>query len=338
MAQPFDPAKQSLSGDPIPIADQVATIAPFNAGAFSVSQNGELAYRRALTSAPNVLTWYNRQGKKLATVGEQAVYSGPALSPDGKRLAVGRLDPATNTRDIWVLDLVRGVSSRLTFDKADDMNPVWSPDGSRIAFSSDRRGNRDLYWKAASGAGADELLLKSAEPKALEDWSADGKLLLFNLNNKEMHAVPVIGDRKPYPVLKAPFTQLQGRLSPDGRWIAYASRESGRLDVFVQNFPPSGGKWQISTNGGVEPTWRRDGKELYFLNGTKLNAVDVTASGSSFEAGIPKELFDVEATTGRRNNYVVTVDGQRFLFVTVPKSLDTAPFVVVQNWRSALKR
>jgi len=218
------------------------------------------------------------------------------------------------------------------------MNPVWSPDGSRIAFSSDRRGNRDLYWKAASGAGADELLLESAEPKALEDWSADGKLLLFNLNNKEMHAVPVIGDRKPYPVLKAPFTQLQGRLSPDGRWIAYASRESGRLDVFVQNFPPSGGKWQISTNGGVEPTWRRDGKELYFLNGTKLNAVDVTASGSSFEAGIPKELFDVEATTGRRNNYVATADGQRFLFVTVPKSLDTVPFVVVQNWRSALKR
>ncbi|HEV1285240.1 MAG TPA: protein kinase [Bryobacteraceae bacterium] len=337
VAQSFDQGKQSL-GDPIPIADQVAITENFNGGAFSVSQNGVLAYRRALPSAPNVLTWYNRQGKKLATVGEQALYSGPALSPDGKRLAVGRLDPATNTRDIWVLDLVRGVSSRLTFDKADDMNPVWSPDGSRIAFSSDRRGKRDIYWKAATGAGADELLLESGEAKALEDWSADGKLLLFNLNNTEMHAVPVIGDRKPYPVLKVPFTQVQGRLSPDGRWIAYASMESGRFDVFVQNFPPSGGKWQISKSGGAEPTWRRDGKELYFLNGTKLNAVEVTASGSSFEAGIPKELFDVETTTGRRNNFVSTADGQRFLFVTVPKSLDTTPFVVVQNWQSALKR
>ncbi len=338
MAQSFDPDKQSLSGEPIPVADQVAIVGP-NGGGFSVSRNGDLAYRRALPSAPNDLTWYDRQGKRIGTVGEQAFYSGPALSPDGKRLAVGRLDPATDTRDIWVLDLARGVSSRFTFDKGDDLNPVWSPDGSRIAFSSDRTGKRDIYWKAASGAGADELLLASEGSKSLEDWSADGRLLLFNLNNTEVHAVPVSGDRKPYPVLKAPFTQAHVRLSPDGRWIAYSSTESGRLEVFVQNFPPAGGKWQISNSGGTEPSWRGDGKELYFLSGTKLQAVDVKAAGSSFEAGIPRDLFEVpEATAGRRNNYVATADGQRFLFVTTPKRIDTIPFVVVHNWQTALKR
>ena len=219
------------------------------------------------------------------------------------------------------------------------MNPVWSPDGSRIAFSSERKGTRDIYWKAAGGAGADESVLETGETKSIEDWSADGKLLLFNVSTDEIDAVPVSGDRKPYPVLKAPFTQNQGRLSPDGRWIAYTSVESGRPEVFVQNFPPAGGKWQISTGGGNEPSWSRDGKELYFMNETKLEVVDVKATGSSFEAGIPKELFDVPVTNSgvRRNHYVATADGQRFLFVTTPKSVDTTPFIVVQNWQTALK-
>jgi Tol biopolymer transport system component len=339
VAQSFDPGKQQLSGDPIPIADQVWA-GPGGLGGFSVSRNGVLAYRKGLPPPPNELTWYDRRGKRLGTAGEPAQYTNPALSPDGKRLAVGRHDPATGTRDIWVLDLTRGVSSRFTFDKADDLNPVWSPDGSRIAFTSDRKGRRDVYWKAAGGAGNDEPVLETEGAKALEDWSADGKLLLFNLDNREIAAVPANGDRKPFPVLRAPFVQVQGRLSPDGRWIAYASTESGRAEVFVQNFPPAGGKWQISTAGGTEPSWRRDGKELFFMAGTKLIVVDVKAAGSAFEAGIPKELFDVPVVTGetRRNRYVVTADGQRFLFVTTPRSFDTTPFIVVQNWQTVLKR
>jgi len=338
VAQSFDPAKHSLSGDPFPIAERVRVNGGH--GGFSVSQNGVLAYRRALPPSPDELIWYDRQGKRLGTVGEPASYSNPALSPDGKRLAIGRIDPATNTRDIWVLDLTRGVSSRYTFDKADDTNPVWSPDGSRIAFSSDRKGARDIYWKAAGGAGADEPVLATAgEAKSVEDWSADGKLLLFNVGTRAIFALPLSGDRKPYPVLKASFAQSQGRLSPDGHWIAYVSAESGRQEVFVQNFPPAGGKWQISTGGGSEPSWRRDGKELYFMNDTKLEAVDVKEAGSSLEAGIPKELFDapVDAGAARRNHYVATADGQRFLFVTATKSTDAAPFIVVQNWQAALK-
>jgi Tol biopolymer transport system component len=250
------------------------------------------------------------------------------------------LDPAVNTRDIWVLDVARGVSSRFTFDKADDTNPVWSPDGSRIAFSSARRGPnlRDIYWKSAGGASAEELLLEDAENKAVEDWSPDGKLLLFNTASREIDAVPVSGDRKPYPVLKASFAQDHGKLSPDGRWIAYVSTESGRREVFVQSFPPAGGKWQISNGGGTEPSWRGDGKEIYFLSGSKFEAVDVKATGSSFEAGIPKDLFEVQLdNVNRRNRYLAAADGQRFLFVTTPKSLDTLPFMVVQNWQTALK-
>ena len=167
VAQSFDPDKQALSGDPIPIADQVG-VSMENEAEFSVSHN-VLAYRRALPPRPNQLTWYDRQGRKLGTIGEPALYSGPTLSPDGRRLAVSIQDAATNTRDLWVMDLARGVSSRFTFDKADDLNPVWSPDGARIAFSSDRKGKRDLYWKAAGGASADELLLDSVGSKSLED-------------------------------------------------------------------------------------------------------------------------------------------------------------------------
>jgi eukaryotic-like serine/threonine-protein kinase len=340
VAHPFDPANQSLSGDPIPIADQVA-VSGQNGGEFSVSRN-VLAYRRELPLQPNELTWFDRQGKRLGTVGEQAVYTNPALSPDGKRLAVARLDPATNTREIWVLDLARGVSSRFTFDKLDKTNPVWSPDGSRIAFSSARLGpaHRAIYWKAAGGAAAEELLLEDAGNNAVEDWSPDGKLLLFNERSHDIDALPVSGDRKPYPVLKAAFAQDHARLSPDGRWIAYVSQESGRREVFVQSFPPAGGKWQISTSGGTEPSWRRDGKELYFLSGSKLKAVDVKAAGSSLEASIPKELFEAPVVVGgarRRSRYLAAPDGQRFLIVASPKAVDATPFIVVQNWQTALK-
>lgn len=342
VAQSFDPDKATLSGDAIPIAEQVAIVAAGgpSGGAFSVSQNGVLAYRRALPPTSTELTWYDRNGKKLGTVGEDAVYTSPALSPDGKRLAIGRVDPSTNTRDIWVIDLARNVSSRFTFDKADDLNPVWSPDGSRIAYSSAQKasGLRDLFWKAAGGAGAEELVLENSDNKALEDWSPDGKLLLYNIASQSIAAVPVSGDRKQFPVLKAEFRQDHARVSPDGHWIAYVSRESGRDEIFVQNFPPSGGKWQISNTGATEPSWRRDGKELYFVSGAKFEAVEVKASGANFEAGIPKDLFEVQLdATNRRNRYVATPDGQRFLFVTVPKRVDTVPFMVVQNWQSALK-
>ena len=306
-----------------------------------------LAYRRAPQAPLNDLTWYNRQGQRIGTVGEPARYTNPALSPDGKRLAVARYAaPAATTRDIWVFDLVRGVNSRFTFDQADHTNPVWSPDGSRIAFSSRQTTGsqaRSIYAKSSGGGGPEELLFGDAVSNASEDWSPDGKLLLFNAGSREIDALPIKGDRKPYPVLKSSFSQVNAAVSPDGRWIAYRSNESGTTEIFVQNFPPSGGKWQISASGGIEPSWRRDGKELYFMNGTKLMAVDVKAAGVTFEVGIPKVLFEVpvvpnpNGADSRRNRYVPAPDGQRFLFITTPVTVDTTPFVVVENWQNSLK-
>ena len=338
VAQSFDPDKQTLSGGPIPIAEQVAIVGP-NGGGFSISRNGVLAYRTATPPVPADLVWYDRQGNRVASVGKPALYTNPALSADGKRLAVSRgLGPIN--REIWVENLAMGTSSRFTFSQADDINPIWSPDGSKIAFSSNRKGNYDIYWKAASGAGADQLLVESTERKAVEDWSPDGKLLLFNTGTREVDALPMTGERKPYPVLKATFRQYDARLSPDGHWIAYVSEESGRAEIFVQTFPPTGGKWQISASGGMEPTWRGDGKELYFLNETKFMAADVSVNGSSIEAGAPKPLFDapIDRATNRRNHYVAAADGQRFLFIATAKAIDTTPFVVVQNWQPALNR
>jgi Tol biopolymer transport system component len=253
---------------------------------------------------------------------------------------VGRADPATGTRDIWVLDVARGTSSRFTFDKADDLNPVWSPDGTRLAFTSNRKGRRDLYWRAAGGIGGDELLLEGEGQKSLEAWSPDGKTLLFNVDSREIFAVPVAAERRPVPVLQGQFPHVQGQWSPDGRWIAYASNESGRQEIFVQSYPPTGGKFQISTTGGAEPVWRRDGNELFFLSGTKLAAVEINATGSSFDAGVARDLFDVPTIVGsvRRNRFVATGDGQRFLVVTAPHGLDRTPFWVVLNWPAALQR
>jgi Tol biopolymer transport system component len=279
----------------------------------------------------------------LGAVGEAGYYTNPALSPDGKRLAVSRLtDTTTGNRDIWVWDLTRGVSTRFTFGPDINNNPVWSPDGSRLAFiryAKDSSLIRSLYAKPAGGGASEELLFDDKADNSAEDWSPDGKLLLFNVGAHEIDALPMTGDRKPYPVLKAAFSQTNAAVSPDGRWIAYLSDESGTNEIFVQSFPPSGGKWQISTNVGTEPSWRRDGKELYFMSGTKLMAVDVKAAGSAFEAGIPKVLFEapVRLYNGDRNRYVPAPDGQRFLFITTPVALDTTPFVVVENWQNSVK-
>jgi Tol biopolymer transport system component len=336
LAQPFDVKRLEVAGEAVPIAEQVAP------GQFSVSETGVLAYRTA-GAFRSELVWFDRSGKRLSAVGQPADYSNPALSPDKKKLAVSVRDPVSRTRDIWVFDLTRGTSSRLTFDPADETNPVWSPDGSRIAFHSGRTGVLNLYQKVVAGTGSDEVLLESKQRLVMEGWSPDGRFVLYGASSEktagDLWALPLSGDRKPFPIIEDPLGQGEPEFSPDGRWIAYRSLESGRREVYVRAFPPSGGKWQISTGGGQEPKWRRDGKELFYVAGTSIMAVEVRTDGAGFEFGAAKPLFEIRAMPFvPHSQYDVTADGQRFLVNTTIEENLTRPITVVLNWTATLPR
>jgi serine/threonine protein kinase len=338
VAHPFDWKSARLIGDPVSLSEQVfAPTSPsfYNVSSFSVS-GATLAYRPG--GLPTLqLTWFDRQGKRLSNVGGSAHFTGPALAPDGQRVLVGKSDPQTTLRDIWALDW-RGSAQRLTFDPKDDFNPVWSPDGTRMAFSSDRKGVRDIYVKQTNGTGGEDLLVGSASHKNVEDWSPDGKFIIYNADGF-VWAVPVQGDRKPFRVVEGPADYDQGKISPDGKWIAYRSPESGRQEVYVQSFPVATAKRQISTAGGGEPSWRGDGKELYFTIDNKLMAVNVKATAGGFEHTDPKLLFEAPFTSEvRRNRYAPAADGQKFLIVMMVEDSESSPINIVLNWKAALKR
>ena len=344
MAQSFDLQSLKLSGEPRPVADHLELGTTIPMASFAASPSGVVVWRHAKPSSLSSLQWFDRNGKKLATVGETADYSNPGLSPEDHKLAVCIRDPQTGTRDIWIFDLVRGGKTRLTFDPADDIDPIWSPDGTRIAFTSDRSGQRDIYWKLADGSGPEELLVGGKEAQEnVEDWSRDGRYLIYNyiIGHATLRVLPLAGDRKPVTYLDTVFSTQESQFSPNGRWVAYYSNESGKQEVYVQGFTldpsQSRGKWQISTAGGELPRWRRDGKELYYHFGTQYFAVDVKTDGPSFQAGIPKPLFEAHAvgTTGSSGSpYVVTSDGQRFLVLAATdEKAPSSPIDVVVNWR-----
>ena len=339
VAHRMNPADATLSGDPIPIAANVYRVRD-GAAIFSVSRNGVLAYRSGLPPAPAELTWLDRQGRRVGAIEERGFYTNPDLSPDGRYLAVGRSERVGERRDIWIFDLQRGTRTRFTFDAADELNPAWSPDGTRIAFSSDLKRRRDVYWKPVTGSSQAELLFEGDGEKSVEDWSPDGRSIIFNVNTQHLMTIPTTGERKASMLLQAQFVQNQARVSPDGRWLAYSSGENNVADVFVQTYPPGGGKWQISVKGGYDPSWRADGRELYYMLGSKLYAVDISTAGGRFEAGTPRELFEVKDLHPelRRNRYIVTRDGQRFLFLTVPQGPDRTSLNVVVNWDAQLPK
>jgi Tol biopolymer transport system component len=242
--------------------------------------------------------------------------------------------------DIWVLDAVRNTSSRLTFEGT-AIIPIWSPDGNRILYRTQQPG--DLYQKLSSGAGTPEALFKSNTDKNPTDWSADERFVVYEAQGPKTGAdvwvLATTGDRKPFPMLRSEFNEQQGRLSPDNQWIAYSSDETGRPEVYVQSFPTPGEKWQISTSGGADPRWRRDGKELFFISSDrKLMAVDIQA-GSTFQAGLPRSLFDVRVSglIDVRTHYAVAADGRRFLVNTIDETDVAAPITVVLNWTARLR-
>jgi Tol biopolymer transport system component len=315
LAAPFDADSLKLTGEPFAVADKVRITGNANSGHFSVSDNGSLAYDPNALTDNQQLTWVDRAGKPLGTVGLPGEYENPRLSPDGKQVAVTRRDSQTRTWDIYVIDLARGASSRLTFDPDEDRYPVWSPDGSRIAWEAKRDGAYQIYQKLASGVGQEELLRKADVFIAPTSWSADGRFLLYSQADPktglDLLTLPLVGDRRPAPFWQTPFNEFSGRFSPDGRWIAYTSNDQGRREVYVQTFPADG----------------------------KLMAVEVKPGGS-FEALAPRALFDLAPARaiGGGSSYAVTAAGDRFLFVTAREEAASLQFTVVVNWAAEAKK
>jgi serine/threonine protein kinase/Tol biopolymer transport system component len=362
LAQPFDSRRLQLTGEPIPVAEQIASLQDI--GFYSASENGALAYRSGTTQGLDLqLSWFNRQGQATLTPAEPSRSSTVKVSPDGKRAATIRTD-SQNNRDIWVVDLLAGASNRFTFDPAPDGNPLWSPDGSQIAWQSTRGGTWGIYRKASNGSGNDELVYKATSSQsaqfALTDWSRDGRFIIFHSakpqTKNDIYALPMgpgtSGERQPIPVIQTPASELGGYVSPDGRWIAYLSDESGKQELYVQAFSPGAklgssspvsGKWMVSKGSLGMARWRADGKELVFIGADGgMMSVDVTTD-PVFHASAPKLLFQLprsvlalSPTPGALMD--ATRDLQRFL-VTVPApSSARQEFTIVLNWQAGLKK
>jgi len=348
MAQPFDPVARRLTGEPLSVAAQVARIwgtsGIFPRRKFSVSDNGVLVFDPLPSRQRHQLLWVDRSGRQTGSLEEVDNVTMLRLSPDNKRFMVVRVDFEAANNDLWLSDATGGNVTRFTFDRGNDSFPVWSPDGSLIVWSSNPQGLYHLYQKAASGAGHDTLLLKSDYYKFPTDWSRDGRFIIYRqIDPKTKYDVwvlpvgPLSADQKPFPFLQTEANEAAAVLSPDGKWMAYTSDESGRYEVYVQNFPVGGGKRQVSTYGGIGPHWRGDGKELFYhAPDGKLMAVEVKA-GPNFEAGTPVELFEFRAGGNLITPYYsVTADGQRFLLSTIVETREAAPLTVVVNWAAGL--
>ncbi len=346
IAQPFDAGRLAFNGDAFPIAERIRTSSstqPY--GYFSVSENGALVYQTGAETSNSQLLWFDRTGKQIGALGDPAVYNSLELSPDGKRVSVSIADETGKNVDIWVYDVARGLRTRFTFGTSQVFASIWSPDGSRIVFNSRQKGSFDLYQKASSGAGSEETLLESSVNKYPDSWSPDGKFLLYESlgsnRTSDLFILPLTGDRKPFPLLQTQFGGTDdGQISPDGRWVAYGSNESGKNEVYVAPFPGPGGKWQISTAGGTKPRWRHDGSEIFYLTpDSKLMVASVSGKGASFDVGVVKQLFATRVVTfAGFYQYDVSADGQRFLINTTPEQAASAPITVVLNWTAGLKK
>jgi Tol biopolymer transport system component len=351
LAQTFDSERLQLVGDPVQVADEVGTAGSF--ALFSASATGHLIYRTG-PGQDLQLTWFDRQGKVLGTVGEPGRYNFLALSPDARRAVTSRIDPQSGNSDLWLTDLTNGASTRLTFDRATGVrSAAWSPDGSKIIFLSNRDGAPGLYQKATNGAGGDELLFKG-EGLAVNQWSRDGRFVIFGMGDpktgNDLWLMPIGGEQKPIGWNRAAFSETGGRISPDGRWAAYRSNESGANEVYVQPFSPtadsgtsaSAGKWMVSRGSLGMARWRDDSKELYYLT-TDARVMSVAVStASTFQAGPPAFLFQVPAIFLRGAAFPgtladVTADGKQFLFAMPVAQSGREEFTVVLNWLAALK-
>jgi len=350
-AAPFDLGSLELTGSPAPIIQEVDWNVGNGAASFSFSDTGNLVYVRGDSSVPEYpVVWVDRNGDTMPLLEERGSYANPRLSPDGTRLALTVL--RDDNWDVWVYDLERGVSTRLTFEESVDTEQIWSPDGEYVIFSSDRNGPDNLYRKRSDGSGELEQVAEGDNQQWASSWSSDGKFVTYMTPSAalDLWVVPMDGDGKPELFLSTPFAESDAAFSPDGRWLAYASDESGRSEIYVRPFPPGGGKWQVSDGGGGYPRWSGDGRELFYRTDEGVMVASVEATGATFRAGKPRQVLEGMFRGGIGGiplagnifaDWDVTRNGQRFImFPSVEDSGQVAhPHVtLVTHWFDELRR
>jgi len=341
-AVPFDPGECEVTGAEVPVLEGVGGAVE----EFELADNGTLVFVPGSAKEANTLVWVDRSGNAQKVSDVQRGYEAPRISPDGRRIALS-IDTEGNN-DVWVYDIVRGTLTRLTLSESDESGGFWSPDGGRVVFLSDRDGKNNLYWKPADGSGPTERLTKGNEDHWPLSWSADGRFVVFAKEDRasgfDLWTLPMEGDGEPEPFLATPFNELDASISPDSRWVAYVSDESGRPEVYVRAFAASGapgGRWLISTGGGTHPVWRPDGKEIFYrtIRGGGMMSVPLDAT-QELSPGRPTKLFDGTFEKGQRTsrNYDISPDGERFLMVQGEGESRSQEIVVVLNWFRELER